>query len=122
MDAFPGNEDQASAVAAVATVSQSEFTDCVDRCVVSLMSKTPLATIAATDSGQAQLRAWLTDDAHALEDGRPIDLALFDSTILSVEERLPASGTLARTRLLSAARELAETLYASINARIALET
>jgi hypothetical protein len=102
------------------SVSHSEFTDCVDRCVASLLAKSVAAT---SEPAQAQLRAWLADDHHALDDGRPIDFALFDSTILSVEERLPAAGIDARTRLLAAARRLAETVYTDVvSKRAAVET
>jgi hypothetical protein len=117
MDTLLVNEIQASTKTPPVTVSQSEFTDCVDRYVASLLTK-PVA--APQEPAQLQLRAWLAGDRHALEDGRPINFALFDSTILSVEERLPAAGSLARTQLLSAARQLAETLY--VNARATVET
>ena len=60
----------------------------------------------------ARLHAWLVTESQALDDGTPIDFALFDATILSVEERVPVAGGPARTQLLSAARRLAEILYA----------
>jgi hypothetical protein len=105
------NDRQANMQRLAHAVTQSDFTDCVDRCVASLLARP--ATVS-NESAQAQLRAWLADDQHALDDGRPIDFALFDSTILSVEERLPASGNDARTRLLNAARRLAETVYTEV--------
>lgn|GEM_PF-4905981 len=103
-------DGQANTQHPTSAVTQSEFTDCVDRCVASLLAK----PAAPSESAQAQLRAWLADDQNALDDGRPIDFALFDSAILSVEERLPAAGVDARARLLNAARRLAETVYTEV--------
>ena len=114
------NHEQASMQTPSPAVTHSEFTACVDRCVASLLAKSVAAT---NEPAQAQLRAWLADEHHALDDGRPIDFALFDSTILSVEERLPAAGIDARTRLLGAARQLAETVYTDVGStRAVVET
>ncbi|MBW8777553.1 MAG: hypothetical protein JF596_21955, partial [Stenotrophomonas sp.] len=64
-------------------------------------------------AAQAQLSRWLGDEAITLADGSPIDRALFDDTILSVQERVaPASGALGLARLLRASRQVAETIYA----------
>ena len=104
-----------------AVVSQREFTACVDRCVSLLLAATATATPVAAPA-QTQLRDWLGAGVSALEDGTPIDFALFDATILSVEERLPVSGSTARTHLLRAARQLAETIYAGVSPRVAVET
>ncbi|WP_347260321.1 hypothetical protein, partial [Rudaea sp.] len=60
-----------------------------------------------------QLRRWLGDDAARLADGSPIDYALFDDAILSVQERVaPAAGAQGLGQLLRAARQVAETIYA----------
>jgi hypothetical protein len=107
MDASPNYETTATASAYAVPASQSEFTACVDRCVAGLLAQPP-----APAPAQTQLRHWLADERHALADGTPVDLALFDSAILSVEERLPAENASERIRLLGAARQLAETMYA----------
>lgn len=126
MDAFPATEDPAESEPKATTgsppeiVSQSDFVDCVDRCVASLLVKPAAATAQASE--QTQLRAWLAGKSQALDDGTPIDFALFDATILSVEERLPAAGSLDRSRLLSAARRLAEDVYAGVPTPAAVET
>ena len=98
------------------TVSQSEFTDCVDRCVTTLLSSAETPKKA----DQARLCAWLAGESHALDDGTPIDFELFDSTILTVEERVLVTDMQTRTRLLGAARQLAETVYANVLAQPAL--
>ncbi len=101
----------AAALQQTAQVSRADFTACVDGCVHQLA--TTVATAAANDPAQAQLRAWLHGDARALDDGTPIDFALFDSALLSIGERVPASDALAQKRLVHAARVLAERIYAA---------
>ncbi len=101
-----------TAPGATASVSHAEFTGCVDRCVSALVSAPQSMANRLSADETAQLRTWLGEGLHALDDGTPIDFALFDSTILSVEERLPVAGGSARTQLLNAARRLAESLYA----------
>ncbi|MEP6940924.1 MAG: hypothetical protein ABI846_14250 [Rudaea sp.] len=114
---------QAKSRPAQAIISQREFTACVDCCVSLLLAPAATGTqVAAPAPAQAQLRDWLGAGANALEDGTPIDFALFDSAILSVEERLPVTGSSGRTRLLRAARELAETIYAGVAPRAAAPT
>ena len=102
-------------------ISQREFTACVDRCVSLLLAPAGTGNPVA-EPAQAQLRGWLDAGASALEDGTPIDFSLFDATILSVEERVPVGGAAARTQLLRAARQLAETIYAGVAPRVAAET
>jgi malate synthase len=93
----------------IPTVSRADFTACVDGCVHRLASA---AVVAANDPAQARLRAWLHGPASALEDGTPIDFALFDAALLSIGERTPASDAHAQKRLVHAARVLAERIYA----------
>src|SRR5438445_13113597 len=96
---------QAAQPAATQAISRADFTACIDGCVRQLAAE---PVTAANDPAQAQLRAWLRSDAHALDDGTPIDFALFDSAILSTGERVSAAGSHAQTQLLHAARLLAE--------------
>ena len=110
------------AVSASAVVTRAEFVACVDRCVRALLRQADasVATDASAptiesmpgESAPAQLRAWLNDSRRTLVDGTPIDFALFDATILSIEERLPPSDASAQNRLLRASRLLAESVYA----------
>ncbi|MBS0581513.1 MAG: hypothetical protein JSS42_00235 [Proteobacteria bacterium] len=84
-----------------APATRSDFTACVDRCVRALIDGSLSAALAA----QTQLRRWLGDDAARLADGSPIDYALFDDAILSVQERVaPAAGAQGLGQLLRAAR------------------
>lgn len=101
--------DWQAAKPATNAISRADFTACIDGCVRQLATE---PVTAANDPGQAQLRAWLHGDARALDDGTPIDFALFDSAILSIGERVSATGSHAQTRLLHAARLLAESVYA----------
>jgi hypothetical protein len=125
------------AVSAPTTVTRAEFVACVDRCVRVLIRQADAATAMQADamhadtmhadtmhadmatvesmsseSAPAQLRAWLNDGKGTLADGTPVDFALFDATILSVEERLPPRDAAAQHRLLHASRLLAESVYA----------
>lgn len=90
--------------------SHADFTACVDGCVRQLAMAT---ATAANEPAQTQLRAWLHGPGHALDDGTPIDFALFDAAILSIGERLPAGDAHTQTRLVHAARVLAERIYAA---------
>jgi len=91
-------------------LTRADFTACVDGCVHQLATA---AAPAANDPAQTQLRAWLHGAGHALDDGTPIDFALFDAALLSIGERLPAGDAHAQTRLVHAARVLAERIYAA---------
>jgi hypothetical protein len=95
-------------ITGVGPVSKADFVGCVDRCVRLLL----VAEKTNLRSAHTQLRSWLHGNAQSLEDGTPIDFALFDATILSIEERLPQTGPHAQARLLHASRLLAETVYA----------
>jgi len=92
-----------------APATRSDFAACVDRCVRALIDGPQSVALAA----QTQLSRWLGDEAIGLADGSPIDYALFDDAILSVQERVAsANGTSGLARLLRASREVAETIYA----------
>jgi len=92
-----------------APATRSDFAACVDRCVRALIDGSQSAAFTA----QTQLSRWLSDEAITLADGSPIDYALFDDAILSVQERVaPASGKQGLTGLLRASRQVAETIYA----------
>jgi malate synthase len=95
----------------VGPVSKADFVGCVDRCVRLLIAE-PFPDKTNIRSAHTQLRSWLYGNAQSLEDGTPIDFALFDAAILSIEERLPQTGAHAQARLLHASRLLAETVYA----------
>ncbi len=92
-----------------APATRSDFAACVDRCVHALIDGPQSAAL----DEQAQLRHWLGDEAITLADGSPIDYALFDDAILSVQERVaPTAGVQGLSQLLRASRQVAETIYA----------
>ena len=99
---------QAGGRLADAPATRSDFAACVDRCVRALIAA-PRSQIV--DGALAQLRRWLCDDAIRLADGTPVDLALFDETILSVDERIAPAGAGTQAQLLRASRQLAESIY-----------
>ena len=74
-----------------APATRSDFSACVDRCVRALLA-TARPTRSA-DGAFAQLQRWLHDDGLTLADGTPVDFALFDETILSVNERIASTST-----------------------------
>jgi hypothetical protein len=88
--------------------TRAEFTACIDLCVRAFIATPPAPTATAL----SQLRLWLKDDAATLSDGTPIDLALFDDTILSIDERISQTGARTQAQLLRALRQLAESVYA----------
>jgi len=95
---------------------RADFVGCVDGCVHLLVAEPDAGLTDARrtriEAGQAQLRAWLHSQTQTLDDGTPIDFALFDAAILSIEERVPQRGPQAHVRLLHASRLLAESVYA----------
>ena len=97
-------------------VRRADFVGCVDGCVHLLVAEPDVgltdARLTRIEAGQAQLRAWLHGQSQRLDDGTPIDFALFDAAILSIEERVPQRGPQAHMRLLHASRLLAESVYA----------
>jgi len=89
--------------------TRSDFSACVDRCVRALLATA--RPIRPADGAFAQLQRWLHDDGLTLADGTPVDFALFDETILSVNERIASTSTGTLAQLLRAARRLAESIY-----------
>jgi hypothetical protein len=92
-------------------VTRSDFSACVDRCVRALSGTATTLPTRGADASFAQLRRWLRGDL-VLADGTPIDLALFDEAILSVNERIAPANTNSLAQLLRASRRLAESIYA----------
>lgn len=89
-----------------APATRAEFAASIDRCVHALICATPVPTALT------ELRRWLRDDAVTLADGTPVDFALFDDAILSIDERIAQTGARSQTQLLHASRQLAESIYA----------
>lgn len=89
--------------------TRSDFAACIDRCVRSLIAATPAQ---AFDAALRRLRIWLRDDTATLADGTPIDFALFDETLLRIDERISQTGANNQAQLLRASRQLAESVYA----------
>lgn len=92
-----------------APATRSDFCACVDRCVRALASATPPAL---ANGSLNQLRHWLHGARLTLADGTPVDLSLFDETILSASERIAPANDESPAQLLSASRRLAESVYA----------
>ena len=69
---------------------------------------------ATAEISRVQLWQWLhCDSALALDDGTPIDFALFDTAILRIGERLPDHGLPGQDRVAEAARMLTELTHAT---------
>lgn len=66
----------------------------------------------SAERSRAQLWHWVHMGGAALDDGTPIDLALFDAAIQRVGERLPRRGMPGQEKLLQAAWLLAELTHA----------
>lgn len=113
--ATPAIERQATparvgADAADAPATRSDFSACVDRCVRTLIATA--RPLRPAEGAFAQLQRWLHDDGLTLADGTPVNYALFDETILSVNERIAPTSTRTLAQLLRASRRLAESIYA----------
>ncbi|MCE3002183.1 MAG: malate synthase A [Xanthomonadaceae bacterium] len=67
---------------------------------------------ATAEISRAQLWQWLQVGGQALDDGTPVDFALFDAAIAGVAERLPTSGLPGQPRIAEATRMLAEMTHA----------
>ena len=89
--------------------TRADFLDCVDRCVSALIAPSPGS---ATSGAVAQLRRWLGDGQTRLADGTQLDYGLFDEAILGVDERMAMTHCLMQRALVSATRQLAESIYA----------
>jgi malate synthase len=105
-----------------AVITRVSFLDLVDTCVRHLAawldsaghSDPPPADAAnaVAENSRVQLWRWLHAGNAALEDGTPIDFALFDAAIQRVGERLPRRGVAGQGNVLRAACLLAELTYA----------
>jgi malate synthase len=67
---------------------------------------------ATAEISRAQLWQWLHVGGQVLDDGTPVDFALFDAAIAGVAERLPTSGLPGQARIEEATRMLAEMTHA----------
>jgi malate synthase len=101
------------------TVSRAEFLLRIDSCVrylaALLAGLEPLPVDRESppaERGRAQLWHWLHGGKAFLEDGTPIDFAVFDAAIQRVGERLPRRGLPGQENVLQAACLLAELSHA----------
>ncbi|MHB8447022.1 MAG: malate synthase A [Rudaea sp.] len=67
---------------------------------------------ATAEIARAQLWQWLHAGTRALDDGTPVDFAMFDVALRRVHERLPASGMPGQARIAQAASLLGELTHA----------
>lgn len=100
-------------------VARATFLDRIDSCVRHFAAmlgtgKPDADTAPAAEFARVQLWLWLHDDDAALDDGTPIDFALFDAAIQRVGERLPRRGLPGQEKLLQAAWLLAELTHARV--------
>ena len=96
-------------------VSRPEFLLRIDSCVRylaallgGLESMPADVESSAAERGRVQLWHWLHAGPAFLDDGTPIDFALFDAAIQRVGERLPRRGLPGQENVLQAACLLAE--------------
>jgi malate synthase len=109
----------AAGLALVDTVTRAEFLLRIDSCVrylaallAGLESMPAGGESSAAERGRTQLWRWLHSDNALLDDGTPIDFALFDAAIQRVGERLPRRGLPGQENVLQAACLLAELTHA----------
>ena len=67
---------------------------------------------ATAEISRAQLWQWLHVGGQQLDDGTPLDFALFDELLAGVSERLPSSGLPGQARIAEAAQLLSEMIHA----------
>ena len=129
VDAATAAEAGAGASAATAApicrISRAGFLDHIDACVRYLAAWLGGATDPAgkgappaAECSRIQLWQWLHGGEAALDDGTPIDFALFDSALQRVGERLPRRGLPGQDKLMQAAWLLAELTHARTFAEI----
>ena len=109
---------------AIGPITRASFLDHVDSCVRYLaawLGGAPVAN-AAAERARVELWRWLHVDRAALDDGTPIDFALFDAAVQRVGERLPRRGLPGQEKLMQAAWLLAELTHAGTCAQIPAET
>ena len=109
----------AAGPAPVDTVTRAEFLLRIDSCVrylaallAGLESMPADGESSAAERGRAQLWHWLHGGNAFLDEGAPIDFALFDAAIQRVGERLPRRGLPGQENVLRAACLLAELTHA----------
>ncbi|TDR41301.1 malate synthase [Tahibacter aquaticus] len=104
------------------TITRSGFLNNIDVCVRYLaawldgLGCVPIHHLmedaATAEISRAQLWHWLHHEGLKLDDGTPLDFALFDQAIHSVAERLPKTGLPGQDRVPQAAWMLAELTHA----------
>lgn len=99
-------------------VTRADFLARIDLCVrylaawLSGSSPTPPDDANVAEAARVQLWKWLHSDGALLDDGTPIDFALFDNALQRVGERLPRRGLRGQENLMTAALLLAELTHA----------
>jgi malate synthase len=104
--------------ASVGTITRDGFYANIDVCVRYLaawldgMGCVPIHNLmedaATAEISRAQLWQWLHTPDQRFDDGDPIDMALFERAISTVEQRLPRSGLPGQARIKEATQLLAE--------------
>ncbi len=104
------------------TISRAGFLNNIDVCVRYLaawldgLGCVPIHNLmedaATAEISRAQLWQWLHVGGRSLDDGTPLDFALFDRAISTVAERLPKHGLPGQERIAQAAWMLAEMTHA----------
>lgn len=119
--------DPAMPALAAPAIERAEFLLHIDSCVRHLAAmlagseSTPSDGEAPTvERRRVQLWHWLHGGGAFLDDGTPIDFALFDEAIQRAGERLPKRGLPGQENLLQAACLLAELTHARTLAESAL--
>ena len=103
---------------AAGRITRADFLDQIDSCVRDLAAMLcgPAAARPSEPSpaeqARVQLWRWLHAGSAVLDDGTPIDFALFDAAIQRVGERLPRRGLPGQENILQAAWLLAELTHA----------
>src|SRR5215470_17909796 len=112
---------------APAPISRARFLDHVDASVRYLaawlggVAAGQIADAPVAENSRAQLWHWLHAGGAALDDGTPIDFALFDGAVQRVGERLPRRGLPGQDKLMQAAWLLAELTHARTFAEIPVQ-
>lgn len=109
-------------IAPPGTITRTGFLNNIDVCVRYLaawldgLGCVPIHHLmedaATAEISRAQLWHWLHHDGLQLDDGTPLDFALFDAAIQTIAERLPKSGLPGQDRVPQAAWMLAELTHA----------
>jgi malate synthase len=119
--------DAAEAAVGAGAVTRAEFLRGIDACVRHLaallagLGPAPAEGESSTaERARVQLWQWLHGGNAFLDEGTPIDFALFDAAIQTVGERLPRRGLPGQENVLQAACLLAELTHARSLAEPAL--